>query len=352
MKQKLFIATNNGGMGGGEVMLLNIARAARAAGFAVTVVGPAQPAELVDAAADEGFSRVVLPAQNRKAYMAQLRLWSAKNRGDDLLWCNGLVPSFATAGQKNRIVHLHQLPVGKQKWLVKAATNKALKFLVPSHTTTGQLPGSQPLYNWVAPVSATNKTPYREGRIRIGFLGRPASIKGTHTLAVALRIIEDRQPGLVEFVLGGESKFVDEQDQALMQEALQPIAGITTSLGWITPDHFFSSVDAIVVPSEVEETFGLVAAEAMSARTPLIVSDAGALPEVVGESYPYIVPQGQAEALAEAIENLAQEIKTHSPLLEDTVNKAFWRWQENFSPEAGKARVAELLSSLTRTQNP
>ena len=108
--KELYIATNNGDMGGGEVMLLNVARAARSLGYKVTIVGPSEPNQLVEAAADEGFARVVLPAKNRAQYMLALRAWHARHK-DVLLWCNGLVPAAATGGRKNRIVHLHQLGV-------------------------------------------------------------------------------------------------------------------------------------------------------------------------------------------------------------------------------------------------
>ena len=73
MKKELYIATNNGDIGGGEVMLLNIARAARSLGYKVTIVGPSEPKQLVEAAADEGFPRIVLPANNRAQYMVALR---------------------------------------------------------------------------------------------------------------------------------------------------------------------------------------------------------------------------------------------------------------------------------------
>jgi len=62
--KELYIATNNGDMGGGEVMLLNVARAARSLGYKVTIVGPSEPNQLVEAAAEEGLARVVLPAQH------------------------------------------------------------------------------------------------------------------------------------------------------------------------------------------------------------------------------------------------------------------------------------------------
>ena len=61
MKKELYIATNNGDIGGGEVMLLNIARAARSLGYKVTIVGPSEPKQLMEAAADEGFACIILP---------------------------------------------------------------------------------------------------------------------------------------------------------------------------------------------------------------------------------------------------------------------------------------------------
>ena len=54
----------------------------------------------------------------------------------------------------------------------------------------------------------------------------------------------------------------------------------------MTPAAFFAEVDLAVFPSRVAESFGLVAAEAMAAGTPYVVSDAGALPEVALERNP------------------------------------------------------------------
>ena len=54
---------------------------------------------------------------------------------------------------------------------------------------------------------------------------------------------------------------------------------------------------ANVIPSEWAEGFGLTAAEALAAGRPVVVSNAGALPEVVGDCG-YIFPKGDAAALA------------------------------------------------------
>ena len=87
MEKELYIATNNGDIGGGEVMLLNIARAARSLGYKVTIVGPSEPKQLVEAAADEGFPRIVLPAKNRAQYMLPCALGTPTIR----MFCSGVM---------------------------------------------------------------------------------------------------------------------------------------------------------------------------------------------------------------------------------------------------------------------
>ncbi len=88
----------------------------------------------------------------------------------------------------------------------------------------------------------------------------------------------------------------------------------------------------------------------MSARIPVVISDAAPLMEVVGGngSYPYIVPVNQPQALAQAIEKLGQEIREESGELAERTSELFWRWQENYSPEAGKVRVGEVLERFAR----
>ncbi|HET9014949.1 MAG TPA: glycosyltransferase family 4 protein, partial [Thermomicrobiaceae bacterium] len=69
-----------------------------------------------------------------------------------------------------------------------------------------------------------------------------------------------------------------------------------------------AAVDAVVVPSLVGEGFGLVAAEAMAVGTPVVVSNRGALPEVVEHGVSgLVVEAGDPAALAGALTRLAAE---------------------------------------------
>ncbi|MDO4821740.1 MAG: glycosyltransferase family 4 protein [Rothia sp. (in: high G+C Gram-positive bacteria)] len=346
---ELYIASNNGEIGGGEVMLLHLARAARSLGHQITVIGPAQPAELIEAARDEGFSTITIPAQNRKVYMAGLGLWRTRNR-EKLLWCNGLLPSLATAGDKNRIVHLHQLPSGLQGYALKLARWGAAKVLVPSHYVAARVKDSLAFENWVAELPRTARLQTDQKQIRLGFLGRPSLIKGTHTLARAVEILNNRGGYRVQLVIGGEAKFIDQKSSHQVEESLSKLGKDVILLGWVEPEVLFAQTDILVVPSEVEESFGLVAAEAMSAQQPLIISHAGALPEVLGEDYPWVFSPGSVEELVQKITELLDHRRNNVEAFEAQLSSAYWRWYENYSPEAGRERLRLLLEPFERSQ--
>lgn len=345
MKQ-IYIATNNGDMGGGEVMLLNLARAVRRSGYKVTIVGPQSPSEVIECAKDEGFTTISLPADNRKSYMLHLRAWDKVNR-EGLLWCNGLLPSLATAGHKNRVVHLHQLPRGKQRLVFKLARRGATRVLVPSTYVASQVAGSEVLANWVHQVELPLVRQEVGKTVRVGFLGRVSDIKGSHILAQAIELLNQSSPGRYRLVIGGEARFVEGDGLTKTQHALNGLGNSVEYLGWINPTEFFQGVDLVVMPSIIGESFGLVAAEAMSARVPLIVSNAGALPEVVGEDYPWIAKAGNPVQLAHVINQCVDNLLRHREQADEVMSASYWRWHELYSPQAGEYRVQAFLGTLT-----
>ena len=85
------------------------------------------------------------------------------------------------------------------------------------------------------------------------------------------------------------------------------LADRTTFTGHLCRDEAHTVLEQAwvqVVPSLWPEPFGLVAAEAMMRGTAVIVSDAGALPEVVGTGG-IVVPAGDVAALAAALVEFA-----------------------------------------------
>ena len=76
--------------------------------------------------------------------------------------------------------------------------------------------------------------------------------------------------------------------------------------------RYYSESEVALVPS-VYEGFGLPAAEAMSCGVPVIASDGGALPEVVGETG-IVVPARDEAAIAEAVNGLIGDKKRLSAM--------------------------------------
>jgi len=338
---RVAIAANNGEIGGGEVMLLNIARACEELGIDVTVVGPSHPSELVDAARRAGHRTVALEAHGRREWMRSLRRWDRTQR-DGILWCNGFVPALATAGRPNRIVHLHSIVGATRRALLAIARAGALATLVPSIWMQRSVRGSRVFPNWVEPVPSRGPAERDGDEFVVGFLGRISVDKGVPVLARAIQELEQQHPGRFRLLLAGAPRFVSEHDEHAVQESLAPIETLIDRTGWVEPSEFFSRVDLLVCPSVAPESFGLVAAEAMSARSPLVVTDAGALPEVLGRDSADVVPAGDSDALVRAIIGHADGAADRS----STTQKAYERWSTEFSPDSGRARTKRMLAQV------
>ncbi|MDU0347529.1 glycosyltransferase family 4 protein [Actinomyces sp. MRS3W] len=343
---RITLAANNAEIGGGEVMLLALASALRELGHEVAVVAPAHADGVGVAAARMGLPTTAIRGSSRREYLAGLRRWDAARR-QGVLWCNGHVPALATTGRPNRIVHLHQAPSLAHVAAGRLAGAGALVTLVPSWSMARHFPGAQVLPNWVEPVPVVAQSrglnPPTDAPVTLGFLGRLSPSKGVVVLAQALAALDAAAPGRYRLLLAGEPRFVPEADRAVVEAALAPVAHLVERPGWMDRAEFFARVDMAVFPSVQEETFGLMAAEAMSARVPFIVSDAGALPEVVGADYPWLSHAGSVADLAAMIARLATAPAAQTAAV---VQRMYERWEERFSPAAGLRHLRFLLMDV------
>ncbi|WP_261393557.1 glycosyltransferase [Microbacterium esteraromaticum] len=133
----------------------------------------------------------------------------------------------------------------------------------------------------------------------VGFVGRLVEEKGVQVLLEAVAA----QPRL-RARLAGSGPLADEI--VPRAEAL----GITDRVelvGAVAPERmgdFYASIDVLAVPSiptpRWTEQFGRVAVEAMASGVPVVSSDAGALPDVVGGAG-LVVPHSDPAALAGAL---------------------------------------------------
>ena len=134
----------------------------------------------------------------------------------------------------------------------------------------------------------------------VGYVGRIIDWKGIDEIIAAMRLL----PADVQLIVAGEGA-MQPQLEALAREPA--MVNRIHLVGQIAGDQLagvMNAMDALLLPSRTtptwKEQFGRVIIEAHACGVPVIGSDSGAIPAVVGEGG-QIVPERDAAALAAAI---------------------------------------------------
>lgn len=173
-------------------------------------------------------------------------------------------------------------------------------------------------------------------QFRIGFAGRLAPEKGTSVLLEAL----DMLPSDIRLFTAGSG----EEDVMRSLEAHPRVhhMGLLPELS-----ELFSEIDLLIVPSLTtptwREQFGRVIAEAFSCGIPVVGSDSGAIPEVVGNGG-LIYPERSAKALSDHILKLYSDRDLYRQLSANGKR----RFAMYFSVEASARRLASIFNLRPR----
>jgi glycosyltransferase involved in cell wall biosynthesis len=159
-----------------------------------------------------------------------------------------------------------------------------------------------------------------EGSFTVLFSGRHVPAKGCDVLVRAVAICRDR--GLpVRTVIAGDGPHRSSSEQLAASLSLN---GSVTFTGFVADGDLVKLIQAssaVVVPSTNDEYYCLAALEAMSCGIPVIASDAGSLPEILGSSG-LLFPPGNAQALADRIERVFNDADLRRKMREDGRRRA------------------------------
>ncbi len=142
-----------------------------------------------------------------------------------------------------------------------------------------------------------------EGKFVVGYVGRLLAIKGVHLLIEML----PQLPESVHLLLVGAGPEEANLRTAAARRQVQHRVHLVGSVPYARLPQYIKCMDVGVVPSQTtsywQEQFGRAIIELMSCEVPVIGSDSGSIPEVIGDAG-IIVPEQRVPAFVQNIEGL------------------------------------------------
>ena len=305
-------------LGGAELALLRLAPALRDEGVVLELAVPAEGG-VARAAREQGMTvhEVPLGPLRSGGWPRALLSWPrtralVRRLRPDVVWLNGvvtlrLVPAL---GGTPAVLHLHDLVErGPRPWrseafwravpLVACASEAVARAAVAASAPADRM-RTVPVP--VEPAEAAPQPPWADGRPVVGFVGRVEPRKGVLDLLAAMPALAERVEDVRLVIVRGPALEPDRDYERRVEEACARLGDRVTVVGPV-PDAraLMPWFDVLCVPS-IAEPFGTVAAEALAAGTPAVVTDSGGMPEyvVAGRNGDVVAP-GDPAQLADAL---------------------------------------------------
>jgi mannosyltransferase len=183
------------------------------------------------------------------------------------------------------------------------------------------------------------------GKYAIGCFGRVRAQKGTDVFVEAMCRLLPRFPDFTAVIVGAVT--VDQSGFAQALEARVAAAGLAERVRFLGElpieevPRWYQRITIYAFTSR-NEGFGLTLVEAMAAGVALVAARAGAAETVVDAETGVLVPPGDAEALAAALEPLMRDPESAAAM----GRRARARVMREFSIEAEAARIVEVYRGL------
>lgn len=184
------------------------------------------------------------------------------------------------------------------------------------------------------------------GRYAIGCFGRVRAQKGTDVFVDAMCRLLPRYPDFTAVIVGQvtteQTPFASDLKKRIEAANLQSRIVITGELPIEAVQRWYQRLTIYAFTSR-NEGFGLTLIEAMAAGAALVATRAGAAELVVEDGVSgVLIPAGDADALAAAVEPLMRDVAAATAMGE----RARVRVLEQFSLDAEAARIGEVYRSL------
>ena len=197
------------------------------------------------------------------------------------------------------------------------------------------------LRNFVPDVGIVSSGP-RPRRDSIAYVGMLEPHKGPHSLLEAFASTRDRQHFKLHII--GEGSLKKRLVERAKQLGLSDRVNVPGFIPREDVKSILSDVAFLVVPSEWPENAPLTVLEAFSLGVPVLGSDNGGLPEILGpESGSMTFKEGDVGALGEALVSMWKGDKD----LDAMSRKAREAYETRFSPETHIAQYLAMILKMT-----
>lgn len=186
------------------------------------------------------------------------------------------------------------------------------------------------IYNSVSDMGAV--LPPAPDSYDVGFIGAMTESKG---VSLFLRLAQALPQYRFCIATQSNSRQIDRYRPALPANVI--------ILGKLKPQDFFSQVKVCAVPSFWQEPFGRVAAEALSASRPVLVSNRGGLPEIVRDKIDgYVLDPEAIDKWVEAIQHLLSDQQHYNTI----ATAARERYLNCFTRDQVRTNYSDLYKHL------
>jgi glycosyltransferase involved in cell wall biosynthesis len=231
------------------------------------------------------------------------------------------------------------------------AGNQDAADIIRDHGYTGpikvmpKLGVDEKLFSPCPPPELAAELGIKSDQFVIGYVGRFVPEKGILTLIKAVSGLKDKRWKLLLLGRGElQTKIIEEMAQAGLKERLI----LVESVPHTQVPHYLNLMNTLVLPSETtyefktmsatgwKEQFGHVLIEAMACKVPVIGSNSGEIPHVIGDAG-LIFPEKDEIALQNCLTQMIEK----ADLAQDLGEKGYQRVMDKYT---NKALAKELLN--------
>jgi len=187
-------------------------------------------------------------------------------------------------------------------------------------------------------------SPRQSEIFNIGYAGRLVEEKGLDILIRAMA----RVPGQTHLMLAGDGPQRGELQRLAGLHNIGGSVEVLSSIPSTEMPNFYHKLDAVILPSLTQpnwkEQFGRLLIEAMACGIPVIGSNSGAIPEVIGDAG-IIVQEGDIDALRAALTSLVE----HPRLRQQLAEAGRKRVLEHFTQAQIAAQTVDVYRKMAMT---